>query len=106
MPLDDTSTAVTAVLTRTPSELSCLSGAPNCWKTIMVVNIQGGDAVGWAERTVPLSSDRSVGFVAYLAAREQEEDCRCEECRLLRCYAVWLLQEATFLRNLAPPSSR
>jgi hypothetical protein len=29
-----------------------------------------------------------------------------EEGRLLECYAVWLLYESTFRRNLAPPSSR
>jgi hypothetical protein len=28
----------------------------------------------------------------------------CEECRLLGREAVWLLQEPTFRRNLAPPS--
>jgi hypothetical protein len=28
-----------------------------------------------------------------------------EKCRLLGCYAVWLLQEPTFRRNLASPSS-
>jgi hypothetical protein len=28
-----------------------------------------------------------------------------EECLLLGSYAVWLLQEPTFRRNLAPPSS-
>jgi hypothetical protein len=28
-----------------------------------------------------------------------------EEWCLLGCYAVWLLQEPTFRRNLAPPSS-
>jgi hypothetical protein len=28
-----------------------------------------------------------------------------EECRLLGCYAVWLLSEPTIRRNLAPPSS-
>jgi hypothetical protein len=26
-----------------------------------------------------------------------------EECRLLGCYVVWLLQEPTFRRNVAPP---
>jgi hypothetical protein len=28
-----------------------------------------------------------------------------EECRLLECYAVWLMEEPTFRKNLAPPSS-
>jgi hypothetical protein len=28
-----------------------------------------------------------------------------EECRLLGCYAVWLLYEPTFRRNITPPSS-
>jgi hypothetical protein len=28
-----------------------------------------------------------------------------EECRVLGSYAIWLLQEPTFQRNLAPPSS-
>jgi hypothetical protein len=28
-----------------------------------------------------------------------------EECRILGCYAVWLLWEPTFRRNLVPPSS-
>jgi hypothetical protein len=35
----------------------------------------------------------------------QMRDRRFEECRLLGCYAVWLLQERTFRKNLAPPSS-
>jgi hypothetical protein len=30
---------------------------------------------------------------------------KIEECRLLGCYAVFLLQEPTFWRNLAPPLS-
>jgi hypothetical protein len=29
-----------------------------------------------------------------------------KECRLLWCYAVWLLKEATFRRKITPPSSR
>jgi hypothetical protein len=28
-----------------------------------------------------------------------------KECHLLGCYAVWLLKQPTFRRNLAPPSS-
>jgi hypothetical protein len=32
-------------------------------------------------------------------------DVKIEECRLLGCYAVWLLYEPRFRRNLAPPSS-
>jgi hypothetical protein len=34
------------------------------------------------------------------------KDCKTfEECRLLGCYAVWLLYEPMFRRNLAPRSS-
>jgi hypothetical protein len=28
-----------------------------------------------------------------------------EECRLLGCYAIWLLQEPMFRRNPVPPST-
>jgi hypothetical protein len=41
-----------------------------------------------------------VGAAADVAMMKYDE-----ERRLLVCYAVWLLYEPTFRRNLAPPSS-
>jgi hypothetical protein len=52
---------------------------------------------------VQLTPYKTLSLVVVLYSGDTELN--LEELSLLGCYAMWLLQEPTFRRNLAPPSS-
>jgi hypothetical protein len=97
--------SITAAVVR--AEQFCISPVQICGCTGSETNLNS------IVQSIPSPFQKNSIWKEIIAANQKRELCKIwgfhggdsEEWCLLGCYAVWLLEESTFRRNLAPPSS-